>query len=93
MPTVLRHFVVSHVKAFDIVCVLLESPTLDRLKKHRVEWTREEKAQLPKDREASLCKASIDGETWYACWTHRAAHASRTFKGMLKAYPQIASTG
>ena len=79
--------------AFAIVNTLLESPTLDRLKKHRAAWSDEEKSQLPDDREASMLKAVVDGETWYACWTHRAAHVSRTFKGMLKAYPQIASTG
>lgn len=76
--------------------LLLESPDLDKLKKHRRSLSAEEKAQIPQDLPngdgASVLKAEIDGQTWYACYTHRAYQARKTFKEMLKCYPSIAST-
>ncbi len=75
---------------------LNESPSIDKIKKNRQSLTPEEKAQIPKDLPAgdgaSIVKGVVDGQTWYACYTHRAGQVRKTFKEMLKVYPKIAST-
>lgn len=76
--------------------LLQEAPDLETLKKHRQVLSPEEKAAIPKDLPqgdgASVLKATVNGKTWYACYTHRAFKSSPTFKGMLKHYPAIAAT-
>ncbi len=73
-----------------------KSPTIETLKKHRRPLTPQEKSQIPKNLpagdSATVLKAEVDGQTWYACYTHRAGQVRKTFKELLKVYPQIAST-
>ena len=79
--------------AESIVDLLLESPKMEVLKKNRKPWTPEEKSQLPTDCEASILKAAVNGETWYACYTHRAYHADKTISGCLAHCDRIGETG
>lgn len=75
---------------------LVESPTIEKLKKHRCPLSPQEKSQIPKNLPAgdgaTVLKAEVDGQTWYACYTHRAGQVRKTFKELLKVYPKIAST-
>lgn len=90
----LRHR--SESLAESIVNTLLESPDLEKLKKHRQSLTPEEKAQiptgLPQGDGATVIKAVVDGKTWYACYTHRACQVRSSMAQLAKVYPQIAST-
>lgn len=82
--------------AKDVVDLLLESPTIETLKKHRRPLTPEEKKAFDSasnDRSATAMKAVVDGKTWYAVYTHRAGGVFATLKAAVKAYPGIASTG
>jgi hypothetical protein len=82
--------------AHNIVDLLLESPTIETLKKHRQSLTPEEKdafANAGNDRSATAMKAVLDGKTWYAVYTHRAGQVFSTLKAAVAAYPGIASTG
>lgn len=78
--------------------LLAESPDLEKLKKQRKPLTPEENAAFDgvklksQGDGASKLKAVIDGETWYAVYTHRACHVSKTLKGALARLPFIAST-
>jgi hypothetical protein len=82
--------------ANDIVCLLLESPEIETVKKHRQSLTPEEKAAFDgagDDRSATAMKGVIDGKTWYAVYTHRSGGVFSTLQAAVKAYPGIASTG
>lgn len=79
-----------------IVDLLLESPEIETVKKHRQTLSTEEKAAFDgagDDRSATAMKGVIDGKTWYAVYTHRAGQVFSSLKAAVKAYPGIASTG
>lgn len=78
--------------------LLMESPKMDKLKKHRQSLTDAEKKTVVsagavwEDGKPGIWKSVVDGKTWYVCNTHRCYQCKPTLKGAIRAFKFVKTT-